>query len=82
ELARRRGRELAMVFQDPLTALDPVRTVGRQISEAAAIHGERSRAERRRLAVEGARRVALPDPERIVARYPHQLSGGQRQRVA
>ncbi|HAN24641.1 MAG: ABC transporter ATP-binding protein [Microbacterium sp.] len=82
ELARRRGRELAMVFQDPLTALDPVRTVGRQISEAAAIHGERSRTERRRLAVQGARRVALPDPERIVARYPHQLSGGQRQRVA
>jgi peptide/nickel transport system ATP-binding protein len=82
ELARLRGDDIGMVFQEPQTALNPLRTVGRQIAEAIRIHERLSRADARSRAVAEARRVALPDPERIVDRYPHQLSGGQRQRVA
>ncbi|WP_261165005.1 ABC transporter ATP-binding protein [Microbacterium sp. Marseille-Q6965] len=81
-LARLRGDQLAMVFQEPQTALNPIRTVGRQIAEAVRIHRGVSRAQARRIAVSEAARVRLPDPESIVHRYPHQLSGGQRQRVA
>lgn len=82
DLARLRGSEMSMVFQEPQTALNPIRTVGRQIAEAARIHRGLSRAGARRLAVELAGRVRLPGPESIVERHPHQLSGGQRQRVA
>ncbi|GAA1689703.1 ABC transporter ATP-binding protein [Microbacterium sediminicola] len=82
ELARLRGDEIGMVFQDPQTALNPIRTVGRQISESVRIHEGLSGRALRSRAVEEAARVALPDPERIVRRYPHQLSGGQRQRAA
>ncbi|UIN29799.1 ABC transporter ATP-binding protein [Microbacterium binotii] len=82
ELARVRGAEVGIVFQEPQTALNPIRTVGRQIAEAPRIHRGLGRAARREVAVTGARRVGLPEPERIVDRYPHQLSGGQRQRVA
>ncbi|WP_083285699.1 ABC transporter ATP-binding protein [Microbacterium sp. BH-3-3-3] len=82
ELARLRGDDIGMVFQEPRTALNPIRTVGRQIGESVRIHEGVSRREAARRAVIEAERVALPDPERIVARYPHQLSGGQRQRVA
>jgi peptide/nickel transport system ATP-binding protein len=81
-LARLRGSELGIVFQEPQTSLNPIRTVGRQIAETIRIHSRADRAEARRRAVDEARRVQLPDPERIVDRYPHQLSGGQRQRVA
>ncbi|WP_309068362.1 ABC transporter ATP-binding protein [Microbacterium sp.] len=82
ELARLRGDEIGMVFQEPQTALNPIRTVGRQIAESVRIHRDVSRAEARRIAVQEAGRVRLPDPGSIVRRYPHQLSGGQRQRVA
>ena len=82
ELAQLRGDEIGIVFQEPQTALNPIRTVGRQIAESVRIHQRVSRAEARRRAIAEAARVALPDPERIVSRYPHQLSGGQRQRVA
>jgi peptide/nickel transport system ATP-binding protein len=82
ELARVRGDDIGIVFQEPRTALNPIRTVGRQIGESVRIHQRVSRADARARAVQEATRVALPDPERIVARYPHQLSGGQRQRVA
>jgi len=82
ELARLRGDEIGIVFQEPRTALNPIRTVGRQISESLRIHRGLSRADAAARAIDEARRVALPDPERIVHRYPHQLSGGQRQRVA
>jgi peptide/nickel transport system ATP-binding protein len=82
ELAALRGDEIGMVFQEPQTALNPIRTVGRQIAESVRIHHAVSRADARRVAVEEARRVRLPEPESIVRRYPHQLSGGQRQRVA
>jgi len=82
ELALLRGDEIGIVFQEPRTALNPIRTVGRQISESVRIHERVGRREAKARAVAEARRVALPDPEQIVARYPHQLSGGQRQRVA
>ncbi|GEB44509.1 hypothetical protein MTE01_04540 [Microbacterium testaceum] len=82
ELARLRGDDIGMVFQEPRTALNPIRAVGRQIGESVRIHEGVSRREALRRAVAEAERVALPDPERIVSRYPHQLSGGQRQRVA
>ncbi|MFJ6679972.1 ABC transporter ATP-binding protein [Microbacterium sp. NPDC091382] len=83
DLARLRGDEIGMVFQEPQTALNPIRTVGRQIAESIRIHQRGvSRAEAWERAIEEARRVRLPEPEVIVRRYPHQLSGGQRQRVA
>jgi len=82
ELAQLRGDEIGIVFQEPRTALNPIRTVGRQIAESIRIHeglGRRAALER---AVAEAERVRLPEPAQIVRRYPHQLSGGQRQRVA
>jgi len=82
ELAGLRGDELGIVFQEPQTSLNPIRTVGRQIAESVRIHHRVDRATARARAVEEARRVQLPDPENLVRRYPHQLSGGQRQRVA
>jgi peptide/nickel transport system ATP-binding protein len=82
ELARLRGDEIGIVFQEPATALNPIRTVGRQIAESIRLHERIPRAEAARRAVAEAERVALPDPSAIVRRYPHQLSGGQRQRVA
>lgn len=82
ELARLRGDEIGIVFQEPRTALNPIRTVGRQIAESVRIHEGLDRRAARRRAIEEAARVRLPEPESIVDRYPHQLSGGQRQRVA
>ena len=75
-----RGRAVGMVFQEPMTALNPVLTVGEQVAEAAALHGA-GRAAARARAVEMLRLVEIPDPERRAAAYPHQLSGGMRQRV-
>ncbi|SIT89360.1 ABC transporter ATP-binding protein [Microbacterium sp. RU33B] len=82
ELAELRGDDIGIVFQEPRTALNPIRTVGRQIAESVRIHEHLGRRAARERAVAEASRVALPDPERIIDRYPHQLSGGQRQRVA
>jgi peptide/nickel transport system ATP-binding protein len=82
ELAELRGDEIGIVFQEPRTALNPIRTVGRQIAESIRIHQGLSKRDAATRAVAEASRVALPDPHRVVARYPHQLSGGQRQRVA
>lgn len=82
ELARLRGDEIGIVFQEPRTALNPIRTVGRQIAESIRIHEGIGRREARERAVQEATRVRLPDPASITGRYPHQLSGGQRQRVA
>lgn len=82
ELAQLRGDEIGIVFQEPRTALNPIRTVGRQIAESIRIHEKASKRDAAARAVAEAARVALPDPERIVSRFPHQLSGGQRQRVA
>ncbi len=77
-----RGAGIGMVFQDPLTALNPVLPVGRQVGEGLRYHGEASGADRRARMMEVMRLVGLPDPARIAAAFPHELSGGQRQRVA
>ena len=82
ELAELRGDDIGIVFQEPQTALNPIRTVGRQIAESVRIHERVSRSLARARAIAEAERVSLPDPARTVDRYPHQLSGGQRQRVA
>lgn len=81
-LAQLRGDEIGMVFQEPRTALNPIRTVGRQIAESIRIHQAVTRRDAAARAVVEAARVRLPEPDQIVRRYPHQLSGGQRQRVA
>lgn len=82
ELARLRGREIGIVFQDPTAALNPIRTVGAQVGESLAIHYDLSRSEREERIARAAQQVGLPDPEELLRRYPHELSGGQRQRVA
>ncbi|MDB4915282.1 MAG: oligopeptide/dipeptide transporter, ATPase subunit [Gemmatimonadetes bacterium] len=76
-----RGNRIAMVFQEPMTALNPVFTVGDQIAEVARIHTDMSRKEAAAKAVEMLRLVGIPDPERRATEYPHQLSGGMRQRI-
>ena len=76
-----RGNDISMIFQEPMTSLNPLMTVGRQISEAIALHQGLSRRDAFDQAVEMLRRVHIPEPERRVHAYPHQLSGGMRQRV-
>jgi peptide/nickel transport system ATP-binding protein len=81
QLRQVRGTDVAMVFQEPSTALNPVYTVGWQIAEGIRAHGEFSRKEARAKAIEILARVGIPDPETRVDYYPHQFSGGQKQRV-
>jgi oligopeptide/dipeptide ABC transporter ATP-binding protein len=76
-----RGDDIAMIFQDPMTSLNPVYTVGEQIAEALRLHRKLSRKAAREATIEAMREVAIPDPARRVDDYPHQLSGGMRQRV-
>jgi peptide/nickel transport system ATP-binding protein len=80
-LQRIRGNEISMVFQEPMTALNPVHTIGRQLTEVVAIHTDQSPAEQIRTAVAMLQRVGIPAPELRMTEYPHQLSGGMRQRV-
>jgi len=81
EMREIRGNDIAMIFQDPMTSLNPVFTVGEQIAEALRLHRNLSRKAARAGAIEAMREVSIPDPARRIDDYPHQLSGGMRQRV-
>ena len=81
ELESIRGNDISMIFQEPMTSLNPLYTVGKQISEALILHQGLSKREAMGQAVEMLRRVSIPEPEARVNNYPHQLSGGMRQRV-
>jgi peptide/nickel transport system ATP-binding protein len=77
-----RGPSIAMVFQDPMTALNPVRSIGQQMTDIQFRDRTRSMAQKRQVASAMLRKVGMPDPERQLDRYPHQFSGGMRQRIA
>lgn len=76
-----RGNDIAMIFQDPMTSLNPVFPVGEQIAEALRLHRGLDRRSARKASIEALKEVAVPSPERRIDDYPHQLSGGMRQRV-
>ncbi|BAS27354.1 ABC transporter ATP-binding protein [Limnochorda pilosa] len=81
EMRRIRGNEISMIFQEPMTSLNPVFTVGDQIMEAIILHQKLNKREARERAIEMLKLVGIPDPDRRVDEYPHQMSGGMRQRV-
>ena len=81
EMRRERGGRMGMIFQEPMTSLNPVMTVGEQVAEAVRLHDEDNRSRVQVRVVELLRSVGIPDPERRVGEYPHQLSGGMKQRV-
>lgn len=81
ELLQIQGNDLAVVFQEPMTSLDPVMRIGPQVEESLRVHTRLSAAERRERALEALRQAELPDPEAVYRRYPHELSGGMLQRV-
>ena len=76
-----RGNDIAMIFQEPMTSLNPVFTCGDQVTEAIILHQNLDKKEAKKLAISLFKEVELPDPERIFSTYPHQISGGQKQRV-
>jgi oligopeptide/dipeptide ABC transporter ATP-binding protein len=81
DMRRIRGAEIGFIFQEPMTALNPVYTIGDQIAEALRVHGRGTRAEARTKSIALLEAVKIPEPERRLRDYPHQLSGGMRQRV-
>jgi len=80
-MRRRRGKDISMVFQEPMTSLNPVMSIGRQIAEALLLHEDLTRAAASQKATEMLRLVRIPDPAQRAKEYPHQLSGGMRQRA-
>jgi len=76
-----RGNEISMIFQEPMTSLNPVFSCGDQVVEAITLHQNKSKAEAKEITIELFDKVKLPNPERVFSAYPHQLSGGQKQRV-
>ncbi|HEU5168005.1 MAG TPA: ATP-binding cassette domain-containing protein [Chitinophagaceae bacterium] len=81
ELQKIRGNKIAMIFQEPMTSMNPVFTCGDQVAESLQLHKKISFAEAKQQAIEWFRKVKLPEPEKVFSKYPHQLSGGQKQRV-
>lgn len=81
EMRSIRGNEISMIFQEPLTSLNPVFTVGKQITDILRMHQGLTRAEAKAKAAEMLKKVRIPSPEKVIEDYPHQLSGGMRQRV-
>jgi oligopeptide/dipeptide ABC transporter ATP-binding protein len=81
EIRHIRGNQISMVFQEPMTAMSPVRTIGQQITEAIILHQKVDKHEARKKAIEMLARVGMPNPERVIDDYPFQLSGGMRQRT-
>ncbi|MGD9264768.1 MAG: ATP-binding cassette domain-containing protein, partial [Lysobacterales bacterium] len=81
QLNERRGREIAMIFQDPMTSLNPYLRIDRQMVEVLMHHRGMNKADAQAQAVEMLRAVRIPDPERRIRQYPHEFSGGMRQRV-
>ena len=81
QLRKIRGKDIAMVFQEPMSSLNPVLKIGPQVEESLIIHTNKTKEERKSLALAALKAVDLPDPEATYNKYPHQLSGGQLQRV-
>lgn len=81
KLRRLQGNEISMIFQEPMTSLNPVKRIGWQIEEPLRIHTELSKEERYTRVIEMMREVELPEPDKLYRKYPHELSGGMRQRV-
>ncbi len=81
EMRQIRGDQISMIFQEPMTSLNPVFTIGNQISESVIQHQKLQKAEAREKAIESLRRVGIPSPEKRIDEYPHQMSGGMRQRA-
>jgi len=81
ELRKIRGKEIAMIFQEPMTSLNPVFTVGKQLMDVILLHRKVSKEEAREIALKALEDVRMQDPELIMKKYPHELSGGMRQRV-
>lgn len=81
EIRKVQGKEISMVFQEPMTSLNPTMRIGRQVEEVLEIHTQLSKAERKELALQALRDVELPGVETVYKKYPHEMSGGQRQRV-
>jgi oligopeptide/dipeptide ABC transporter ATP-binding protein len=80
-MAKIRGRSIAMIFQEPMTSLDPLKRIGEQVAEPLILHGEKDRERAQQAALESMRKSGLEDAERIAQLYPHELSGGMRQRA-
>ncbi len=81
EIQNIRGNEISMIFQEPMTSLNPIFTIGNQIMEAIRLHQDKTESQARELALQVLRQVAIPSPEIRIDQYPHELSGGMKQRV-